>query len=121
MKNFWSYRAQKQGSHSKLKTEFHDSSMTLYRYQFIFPGNKTVAQSRFGCMSNLPKFLLFAYIVFTSKDKNMQPPVVKYQAEKETQVRKEKFCKINSDIENKCEYMLQKQNSIIFPIKWLFF
>ena len=36
-------------------------------------------------MSNLPKFLLFAYIAFTSKAKNMQPPVVKYQAEKETQ------------------------------------
>ena len=29
----------------------------------------------------------------------MQPPVVKYQAKKETQVTKKKFCKIYSDIE----------------------
>ena len=39
-----------------------------------------------------------------SKDQNiwhMQPPIVKYQAKKETQVTKNKFCKIYSDIEKR--------------------
>ena len=33
---------------------------------------------------------------------HMQPPVVKYQAKKETQMTMNKFCKMHSDIEKKC-------------------
>ena len=43
----------------------------------------------------------------------MQPPV--YQAQKDTQVAKNKFYKIYSDIEKKCG--LLKQHSMIFPLK----
>ena len=72
---------------------------------FLVPGYFfKVAQFRFGCMYNLPKLLLFAYIIFTSKRfGHMQPPVVKYQDKKETQVTKNELWKIYSDIEKKFE------------------
>ena len=56
----------------------------------------------------------------------MQPPVVEYQAKKETEVAKNKFCKTYSDIENNAdnwnkilwffhENVLFFLNSMIFP------
>ena len=91
---------------------FHDFSMILSYFSRLLNSVLAACVICLNCYYS-PK------LFYIKRFGHMQPPVVKYQAEKETQVRKNKFCKIYSDIEKRCEWL--KQNSMIFPWKYHFF
>ena len=106
-------------SHGRVPTQnWKQNSMTFpwfsHDTRLIFQENVNSVLAVFvicpNCYYSSKLFLRQKIKIF----EHMQPSVVKYQAKKETQVTKKKFCNFFSDIEKNAD---NKQDFMIFPWK----